>query len=154
MKGTPLVLNGLQIYLDKIKTQSTLDFPPKKFIFVSGYSAVHGTWDLEKNSISTRPSPKKNFTFLVQVLLLCYYFYWELCWHNHCTTLNKITRECIGIVVFCIRHYISRIRIHSILMEFLETSDCTNEFRKDETCLQFKMNKRYYIESYKISRKH
>ena len=44
-----------------------------------------------------------------------------------------------GIII--IRDYISRIRIHSILMEFLETSDCTDESRKDETCLQFKMKK-------------
>ena len=48
------------------------------------------------------------------------------------------------IVVFCIRDYISRILIRSILMEFSETSDCTDESRKDETCLQlFKMKKHY-----------
>ena len=36
------------------------------------------------------------------------------------------------------------------LMEFLETSDCTDGSRKDETCLQFKM-KKYYINTWKIS---
>ena len=54
-----------------------------------------------------------------------------------------VFKECIEIVVFCTRDYISRIRIRSILMEFLETSDCTDESRKDETCLQFKMRKHY-----------
>ena len=29
------------------------------------------------------------------------------------------------------------------VMEFLKTSDCTDESRKDETCLQFKMKKHY-----------
>ena len=57
--------------------------------------------------------------------------------------------ECIGIV-FCIRDYISRIRILSILIEYLETSDCTDESRKDETCLQFKM-KKHHIKTVKIS---
>ena len=55
----------------------------------------------------------------------------------------NVSRECIGIVAFCMHDYTSRIRIRSILMEFLETSDCTDESRKDETCLQFKMNKHY-----------
>ena len=41
-------------------------------------------------------------------------------------TKTQQYRECIGIVVFCIRDYISRIRIRSSLMEFLETSDCTD----------------------------
>ena len=54
------------------------------------------------------------------------YKYWFIFW---------VSKECIGIVVFCIRDYISR--ICSILMEFLETSDCTDESRKDETCLKF-----------------
>ena len=54
--------------------------------------------------------------------------------------------------MFCIRDYISRIRIRSILIEFLETSDCTDESRKDETCLQFKMNK-YFIKTRKMSLK-
>ena len=48
------------------------------------------------------------------------------------------------------RDYVSRIRIDSNLMEFLETSDCTDEYRKDETCLQFKMNK-HFIKTRKIS---
>ena len=34
-----------------------------------------------------------------------------------------------------------RVQICSILMEFLETSDCTDEFRKDEAFLKFKMKK-------------
>ena len=34
-----------------------------------------------------------------------------------------------------------RIRICSILMEFSEASDCTDEFRKDEAFLKFKMKK-------------
>ena len=34
------------------------------------------------------------------------------------------------------------------LMEFLETSDCTDESRKDETYLQFKM-KKHYIKTWK-----
>ena len=38
-------------------------------------------------------------------------------------------------------HILSRIRIHSILVEFLETLDCTDDSRKDETCLQLKMKK-------------
>ena len=46
--------------------------------------------------------------------------------------------QAYGIVVFCIRDYISRIQIHLILMEFLETSDCTDESRKEESYLQFK----------------
>ena len=60
----------------------------------------------------------------------------------------EVSREYIGIVVFCIRDYISRIRVRSILMKFLETSDCTDVSRKDETCLQFKMNK-YFIKTRK-----
>ena len=36
-------------------------------------------------------------------------------------------------------------------MENLETSDCTDESRKDETCLQFKMKKNF-IKTRKISR--
>ena len=55
----------------------------------------------------------------------------------------QVSRECIGIVVFCIRDYISRIRTTTTttttLKEFSsETSVCTDDFRKDETCLQFK----------------
>ena len=50
------------------------------------------------------------------------------------------------------RVYISRIKICSILIEFLESSDYTYDFRKDETCLQFKM-KKHYIKTRKISRK-
>ena len=42
--------------------------------------------------------------------------------------------------------------IRSISMEFLKTSDCTDETQKDETCLQFKM-KKYYIKAWKISQK-
>ena len=34
-----------------------------------------------------------------------------------------VSKESIGVVVFCIRDYISRNRIRSILMEFLETSN-------------------------------
>ena len=34
------------------------------------------------------------------------------------------------------RDYLSRIRIRSILMDFLKTLDCTDKSRKDETCLQ------------------
>ena len=49
----------------------------------------------------------------------------------------------MGIVAFCIRDYTSRIRIRSILIEFLETSDCTDESRKDETCLQSKMQEHF-----------
>ena len=45
---------------------------------------------------------------------------------------------------------ITRIRIRLILMQFLETSDCTNDCRKHETCLQFKM-KMHYIKTRKIS---
>ena len=45
--------------------------------------------------------------------------------------------------LLCMRDYISRIQIHSILIEFLETSDFTDESRKDETCLQLKMKKLY-----------
>jgi len=56
----------------------------------------------------------------------------------------------IGIVIFWIRDYISRIWIHSILKEFLETSDCTDKSRKDETCLQLKM-KKHFIKTGKIS---
>ena len=41
-----------------------------------------------------------------------------------------VSRECIGIIVFCIRDYISRIRIRSTLMKFLDTSDCTDESRR------------------------
>ena len=41
------------------------------------------------------------------------------------------------------RGYVSRIQINSILMEFLETSDCTDGSRRDETCLQFKMKENY-----------
>ena len=36
---------------------------------------------------------------------------------------------------------------------FLETSDCTEESRKNETCLQLKM-KKHYIKTWKISREH
>ena len=41
-------------------------------------------------------------------------------------------------------------RVHSISMQFLETSDCTDQSRKDETCLQFKM-KKHFIKTRKIS---
>ena len=34
-------------------------------------------------------------------------------------------------------------------MDFFKASDCTEESRKDETCLQFKMNK-YFIKTRKI----
>ena len=37
------------------------------------------------------------------------------------------------------REYTSRIQIRLILMEFLETSDWTDESQKDEKCLQLKM---------------
>ena len=40
--------------------------------------------------------------------------------------------ECIGIFVFCIRDYISRIRIRSVSMNFLEISNCTADYRGDE----------------------
>ena len=53
---------------------------------------------------------------------------------------TKVFKECIGIVVFCIRDYISRIHIRSILMHFFEIPDSTEEFWKDET-LQLKMKK-------------
>ena len=33
-------------------------------------------------------------------------------------------------------------------MEFLKSSDCADESRKDETCLQFKMNK-HFIKTWK-----
>ena len=26
----------------------------------------------------------------MQIYVMCYYFYWELCWHNYCKMLNKI----------------------------------------------------------------
>ena len=38
-------------------------------------------------------------------------------------------------------------------MEFLETSDCTDESQKDKTCLQLKM-KKHYIKPRKISCEH
>ena len=44
----------------------------------------------------------------------------------------------------------SRIRIRLILMGFLETSDRTEESRKDEIYLQFEM-KKHYIKTRKIS---
>ena len=37
----------------------------------------------------------------------------------------------------------SRIQIRSVLLEFLEASDWTDESRRDETCLQFKMKKHH-----------
>ena len=47
----------------------------------------------------------------------------------------------IYIDIICIGLYLYRLQIHSILMEFFKASNCTEESRKDETCLQFKMNK-------------
>ena len=38
-------------------------------------------------------------------------------------------------VCIYIRDYISLLRIHSILMDFFKASDCTEESRKDETCV-------------------
>ena len=38
---------------------------------------------------------------------------------------------------------IQHTRIHSFLMEFMETSDCIDQSRKDETCPQYKMNKHF-----------
>ena len=58
-------------------------------------------------------------------------------------TFGGINKECIGIVVFCIRDYVSWIRIRSISIEFLETSNCTDKSRKDEICLQLNMKKHY-----------
>ena len=51
------------------------------------------------------------------------------------------SEDSAGIVT--VIYHISRIRNRSILMEFLETSDCTDESRKDETCLQFQMKINY-----------
>ena len=78
------------------------------------------------------------------IRIICYYFDSELCWNQNNNITNSlswkvliqiffivwVSKECIGNVVFCIRHYISRIRIHSISMELLETSERTYESRK------------------------
>ena len=63
-----------------------------------------------------------------------------------------VSKEYIRIVVFCIHDYTSQVQFHSILMEFFLTSDSTDESGKDETCLQFKMNK-HFIKNRKISQK-
>ena len=62
---------------------------------------------------------------------------------------SEFSKKYIGIVVFCIRDYTLWLRILSILMTFFKALDCTEESRKDETCLQFKMNK-YFIKTRKI----
>ena len=65
-----------------------------------------------------------------------------LCFHI------RLSKEYIGIVVFCIHDYISWILIHSIWINFLETSDFTDESRKDGTYVQLKM-KKHYIKTWK-----
>ena len=62
-------------------------------------------------------------------IYICYYSYWEICWYNYycsiswylkfwykSSSFSEYFKECIGMVVFCIRDYISRIRIRSILI--------------------------------------
>ena len=97
-------------------------------------------------------------TLVYIYIYVYYYFDSELCWRNYCAMLNRIimtlecfwvSKECIGIVVFCKRDYISRIWIRSILMAFCETTNCTDESLRDETCLQLKM-KKHYIKTWKI----
>ena len=63
----------------------------------------------------------------------------------------RVSKQCTGIVVFCIRDYVSRIQIHYILMFFFFlTSDFTDESRKNEISLQLKI-KKHYIKTWKIS---
>ena len=46
-------------------------------------------------------------------IYICYYFDWELCWHNYCTMLNKIimTSECLVFLIINIS-WISHYLIH------------------------------------------
>ena len=51
-------------------------------------------------------------------------------------SIFAVSKECIGIVVFCIRDYTSQIRIHSNLINIiLKNSDCTED--------EFKMHKNF-----------
>ena len=76
----------------------------------------------------------KSFEKWVYVIL-CYYFGWELCWHNHFTMLNKIIMplECL---------------VSNPLRKQMFHQDCID---LRSLIIQMKKN---YIKTWKISHKH
>ena len=80
----------------------------------------------------------RNFVrFAHKVLIWIFFIFW-------------VSKKYIGIVVFCIRDYISRVQIHSILMEFFENFGLHWWVLEGRTMSAIQMNK-LFIKTRKIS---